>query len=280
MKQSKTFGEYLVECGQISQEDLLSAWISQVKSMPTVCEVVFQEKLVPASELVNALSLQARKKIDFIAACKELGCWSEAVERSVWETLERSQMPVVQALIDQKALEPAQLTKSLDSYLMEATSVVQSNEQITEQASCAQPMESVADSGADAGAPFSEAVLEFGLQFCEPLKQDLEEQLKQLENPETRKQVTETFRRLAGVAKSAQLSKLSRIFESLENLINAPSAVGNAGIAESIRRALDAAWSLRQFVLDAGSEGGFERANAAVCQELASFTVQQGKQEP
>lgn len=76
----KTFGAYLVEKGLINTGDLVSALVEQMKSLPSVCEVVFEKEILDKEKILAVLNTQTEKKTDFRTAAQSLSLWSEDKE--------------------------------------------------------------------------------------------------------------------------------------------------------------------------------------------------------
>ncbi|MGZ3795150.1 MAG: hypothetical protein ACXVB1_02225 [Pseudobdellovibrionaceae bacterium] len=112
----KLFGEFLVESKAISEEQLLESLLSQLKMTPPIGVIVFENKLLSNTEILQIFSLQAKNKLGFIDSAKKLGFWnniSEAVESKV----SQSRPPIGQIFAKNKILPIEELSRLLDEYL-------------------------------------------------------------------------------------------------------------------------------------------------------------------
>jgi hypothetical protein len=210
----KTFSEYLIEQGAVSAEDLLEVVLSQLKALPSICEIVAEKKLLPAGDIVAILAVQSRDRSDFVSACKAAGRWSDQIANQVWSELDNKRVPLVELLTREKRIDPDKLNRLLDSYFGEAV---------------ARP---------PAAKPAPIAVQEFADQFNEAAKRTLSEGLARPEGDPERESAKETLHRLAGAARFAKLGELEREFEALATI---PS--------DGLLAAVEALWKRRETVL-------------------------------
>lgn len=114
---AKFFGEYLVAAGIVSEDALLSALFEQMRSIPSVCEIVFKKKVLSSQQVLQAIKTQNQKQIEFKAACQELGFWSSEVEASVLAEVKNARIPLGQVLVKAGAADLSTITKALDEFL-------------------------------------------------------------------------------------------------------------------------------------------------------------------
>lgn len=114
------FGEYLVQRGIIKPETLVSALIEQMKNLPIVSQIVFENKWISSESLIQVFHQQQVKGEDFISSCKSLGLWNEKLSFAVEECLIKERIPVGQILVQRSDIDIKTLTKLLDDFLAQA----------------------------------------------------------------------------------------------------------------------------------------------------------------
>lgn len=136
----KRFGEYLVEKGAVSKDQLVDALIEQLKAQPLPCEILRGEKLMDPASLLAIFNLQAERGLGFISAARELGRWSEEWDGVIARASLGRRPPLGEILVRRGAIELSKMTLLLDDYLSEERS---SLEGVAPVAAAPQPREDV-----------------------------------------------------------------------------------------------------------------------------------------
>jgi hypothetical protein len=266
MTDSGTFGEFLVSKGVITNDDLLSALMEQIKVMPSIAEIVYNQKLVSVQELAQVLSLQSKTQVDFISACKQAGKWNERIQEQVWSELENVRVPLVQVLVRHKKLSHESVNKYLDSYLAETQSSSAKVNNSIQSEKTAQPVLAVSP----VDLPVS--IVEFLNQFSNEINEEILSYAKNVNDLEKQKAARDIFHRLAGAARFAKLSRFQHSFEALENVTgellekNQPEQMAILGTL--VKDCLEPLWSLRSFVGRTGTEANFSELEPQTAQRL------------
>lgn len=202
MKKGKCFGEYLVSTGVISQSNLLEALIEQLRSTPSIAEVVHTHHLLAPAQLVAVLSLQSREGLDFRSATEKLGCWGEDLWNRIHTETQKSRRPLGEILIANQNIDLKTLASSLDSFLVE-----EREKRESEKNSIRIPL---------------------SIDFCEQFDQGayslLQETLTRCQQPACKKedigssaeQALLLVHRLCGVARFSQLADIDEFFKKFE----------------------------------------------------------------
>ena len=113
----KYFGEYLVSKGLLTEDALVDALIEQVRSIPSMAEVLFKKKTLSTNDFLSAFRVQSEKQVDFKQACIQASVWSEALETLVIQEVQAAKVPLGQILIQKGLVDLSTLTKALDEFL-------------------------------------------------------------------------------------------------------------------------------------------------------------------
>ncbi len=111
------FGEYLVAKGIVSIEALVEALVEQIQTVPSVAEIIFKNKALPAKSMLQAFAMQHQKQIDFREACRNLKLWSPELDLLIVRELAEVRVPLGQILIKKGLADLTTITKALDEYL-------------------------------------------------------------------------------------------------------------------------------------------------------------------
>ena len=115
--EAKFFGNFLVERGLITTDQLVQALIEQARALPPVFQVVYERGHLPTDQWLKVFELQVREHIDFAVACQRLGLWTPELASVVHNELQRTRIPLGHLLLKAKAIDLSNLTKALDEYL-------------------------------------------------------------------------------------------------------------------------------------------------------------------
>ncbi|MFM8315657.1 MAG: hypothetical protein ACKOA8_15355 [Deltaproteobacteria bacterium] len=113
----KLFGQYLVEKGIVDESELVSALIQQIRQIPTVAEIVHEERLLTPSQILSVLAMQTRLEIDFVKACQNLGLWTPALEKKIADVSAEKRIPLGQILVTSGKVSFQKIVNALDEYL-------------------------------------------------------------------------------------------------------------------------------------------------------------------
>ena len=116
---TKLFGEYLVEKGYLSESALLTALIQQLKTIPSITELVFEKKIMHHDQILNILLLQHHKKSGFIESAKELNLWTSAIQNEVENEISRVKIPLGEVLVRSGVVSLEVIAEALDCFLTE-----------------------------------------------------------------------------------------------------------------------------------------------------------------
>ena len=119
---SKYFGEFLVEKGVISQENLVDALIEQIATTPPLCQVIYQKKILPTTKVFEIFRYQQDQQVEFIQACKSLGVWTKEVQDRAFETIDELRKPLGHILVSKGLIDLKKLTHMLDEFLSQLAS--------------------------------------------------------------------------------------------------------------------------------------------------------------
>lgn len=112
----KLFGEYLLEKKLVTMEQLVSALAIQASELPSILEIIHKNKFLSHQQIYDCLVLQARKEVEFIQACKELGFWSDDLSQKIVGAVRKRRTPLGQILVQSGAIDFKALTGALDEY--------------------------------------------------------------------------------------------------------------------------------------------------------------------
>ena len=115
--EAKFFGNFLVERGLITTDQLVQALIEQARALPPVFQIVYERGHLPTDQWLKVFELQVREHIDFAVACQRLGLWTPELASVVQAELQRTRIPLGHLLLKAKAIDLSNLTKALDEYL-------------------------------------------------------------------------------------------------------------------------------------------------------------------
>jgi hypothetical protein len=114
---AKLFGEFLVEKNLATTEQVLEAVITQLRSVSSTAEVIFdQDLLLPADQLL-ILAHQQTAGTDYRTSAATLGFWTTELSTKVAELVQTKRRPLGEVLVDLGFLSPESLAQALDSYI-------------------------------------------------------------------------------------------------------------------------------------------------------------------
>jgi hypothetical protein len=273
----KLFGEYLIEKGVVTEQALLSALVEQIKQTPSVCEIVFHDALVPPAELLKALTIQSKKQISFVDACKELGLWNEQIMESVKTKTSALRTPVGQILVKQGAASFDALTHALDDFLGDIEKP---------ETQAAKVEKTPTEEAQSAPAQTTTPTIDLGIvnDYCEIFSTDKKKELESLAsgelNLESLQKINEYFHVIAGAARFIGAQTSEKCLSETEDVLASAIKLGieklnpdaRKNLTEAIQETTTSVWGLRQVLSESGSEAGFlgVSENAGLLKKLES----------
>ena len=114
---SKYFGEFLVEKGVITEENLVDALIEQLANTPPLCQVIHQKKILSSAKIFEAFRFQQDNQVEFMQACKAIGAWTQEVQEKAFNSLDDIRKPLGHILVSKGLIDLKKLTNMLDEFL-------------------------------------------------------------------------------------------------------------------------------------------------------------------
>ena len=114
---SKYFGEFLVEKGVITEENLVDALIEQLANTPPLCQVIHQKNILSSSKIFEAFRFQQDNQVEFMQACKAIGAWTQEVQDKAFNSLDDIRKPLGHILVSKGLIDLKKLTNMLDEFL-------------------------------------------------------------------------------------------------------------------------------------------------------------------
>jgi hypothetical protein len=114
---SKYFGEFLVEKGVISQENLVDALVDQIASTPPLCQVIVQKRILTTAKVFEAFRFQQDHQVEFMQACKSIGAWTQEVQDKTFSAIDDIRRPLGHILVSKGLIDLKKLTNMLDEFL-------------------------------------------------------------------------------------------------------------------------------------------------------------------
>ena len=114
---SKYFGEFLVEKGVITEDNLVDALIEQLANTPPLCQVIHQKKILSSAKIFEAFRFQQDNQVEFMQACKAIGAWTQEVQEKAFNSLDDIRKPLGHILVSKGLIDLKKLTNMLDEFL-------------------------------------------------------------------------------------------------------------------------------------------------------------------
>ncbi len=111
------FGEYLVQKGLLSAPTVLELLIDQIKSQPSVAQIILDHNLLTVPQQLEALRVQSRTGWDYQQACVDLNLWSEDIASTIVQKSHLSRQPLGQLIVSKGLMSFGELTKVLDEFV-------------------------------------------------------------------------------------------------------------------------------------------------------------------
>lgn len=110
------FGEFLVEEGHISEEELLTALLEQAEALPSSARILLESQALSSKSILSALKAQHEQKIDFRSACLALDLWQEDFEQIIDTELSKKRRPIGSYILDQTNMTAEDIRNALEEY--------------------------------------------------------------------------------------------------------------------------------------------------------------------
>ena len=110
----------LIKNKVITHNELIQSVIDKQKSMPSVLELVFKERLLPEEKICDILLEQEKNGGTFTHSCKSLGLWTEELEDDLRALLDFSSKTLFEVLAKKSA---GSLFKILEAYEYQLDSI-------------------------------------------------------------------------------------------------------------------------------------------------------------
>ncbi len=111
------FGEYLVQKGLLNAPTVLGLLIDQIKSQPSVAQVIFDNSLLTEPQQLEALRVQSRTGWDYQQACVDLKFWNEEMASTIVQKSIQSRPPLGQLIVSKGLMSFGDLTRVLDEFV-------------------------------------------------------------------------------------------------------------------------------------------------------------------
>jgi hypothetical protein len=116
---TKLFGEYLVEKGHLSKSGLLTALVQQIKTIPSITEVIFDQGLMEHESMLKVLLHQHHNKLGFAEAAKQLNLWTPEIHNQLDKHIVESKIPLGEILVNSGTVSLDVIAEALDVFLTE-----------------------------------------------------------------------------------------------------------------------------------------------------------------
>jgi len=289
---AKFFGEFLIEKGIISNDNLVEVLVEQIAATPPLCQLVFDKKILPPSSIFSAFRYQQENQVEFMQACKALGLWTGEVQEKTNRYLEEIRKPLGQLLVKKGYIDLKKLTKMLDEFLSQMSMEPQLKVE-PQQLPPVVEMAPVEPAPVQA-RPVMIAEPEFQPGILMELDETFDEKKRKIvrvaislarDNAGTDaavckklfQDVYKIVHSLNGLLSLLALERLSEILSAMENYLGvAQSKLSSASKEEIVRdcdlliKAIEMAWALRVSIITHATENAFlyEDNNQAQFDEL------------
>lgn len=117
MTEKILFGEFLVQKNLVKSTDILDLLVEQIRSQPSIAEIVYRHKLLSEDEQLQVLRIQSQTGWDYQQACVELKLWSEPLSQLVLDHSAKSRLPLGQLIVSRGLMTSIDLTRALDDFV-------------------------------------------------------------------------------------------------------------------------------------------------------------------
>lgn len=273
---TKYFGEFLVSKKIISAEALVKALVSQVSTLPPVCEIVHDRQMLSPDKILTAFKYQQDNSCDFVFSCKALGLWNEELQKNVNNELGKSRKPLGEILVSQGFLDLKKLTLMLDEFLTQVDMPIVEKEEVP--SVVVEEVEPQLESSAD------DEFLEYQAGILMELEHVFDERKRKVikvamsfikdKAPPDEAGIHKLFQdslkivhTINGLLKLFGIQNLGQLMFYLENVIeehlkSKPSIETHQKIAGIVYGAMELGWDLRCSIMETNSEKAFFATSA------------------
>ncbi len=272
---SKYFGEFLVERGIITKDNLVDALVEQVSSTPPLCQIVFENNILDSQKLFEVFRHQQDYSSDFISSCKKLGLWSQEIQTKINSCLDELRKPLGHILVSRGWIDLKKLTHMLDEFLSQLTIEIPQTLSV--------PTPTIPEVKASpVTAPFNEDLLEtIQPGILSELDETFDEKKKKMvrvalslikDNVESdpnvcKKLFTDILKILTNLNDQLAMLALEKITELLGSMIEAVANI-NTNLpnltkdkiltsTQELTKSMDLAWTMKQSILSEATERHF-----------------------
>jgi hypothetical protein len=281
---SKYFGEFLVEKGVITQDNLVDALVEQIAATPPLCQLIHQKKILGTSKIFEAFRYQQDKQVEFMSACVALGFWNKDVQDKVSSALDEIRKPLGHILVSKGLLDLKKLTTMLDEFLSQLSikETTTKNEVVSSQPVEVAPVEEILEKTVESSSPILQDLVEtYQPGILSELEETFDERKRKMmrvafslikDNAGVDKAICKKLmldimkivRSLNGLLGLLGLDKLSELLMSTEeylnnvnSLVEDRSQIDLINDTEILIKAIDLAWSLRSSTITNANERVF-----------------------
>jgi len=112
----KLFGEYLVEKKIINEETLAQALVTQIKGLPSIAEIVFENKLLKVRQFLDIIRQQNHRQCGFVEAASDLKLWQPDLSKEIDRRIQTLRIPLGEVLVKMGTVTMEQITRALDEF--------------------------------------------------------------------------------------------------------------------------------------------------------------------
>jgi hypothetical protein len=114
---AKLFGEFLVENNLATTEQVLEAVITQLRSVKSTAELIFDHALLSPTDQLKILSHQQYSGMDFRSSASTLALWNSELATKVADLVRLKRRPLGEVLVELGFLSDQSLTQALEAYV-------------------------------------------------------------------------------------------------------------------------------------------------------------------
>ena len=114
---TKLFGAFLIEQKLVPSDLVLDALIQQLRSTPSVAEIVYDNNIMPKRQLLDIIIKQQLSGDQFSVCAKELGLWNDEIAQSVAVVTRKRRRPLGEIILEMGGLTIDSFNTAVDSYI-------------------------------------------------------------------------------------------------------------------------------------------------------------------
>lgn len=239
---SKLFGEYLVDKGLISEDQLLDALIAQIEEQSSVVKIVRDLDLIKKTDILKVLKQQVKDQTSFLETASKMSLWNADKNLKLFEFMSTERTPLGEILVGKKYLDIGKLTSALDDFFGEKLKV-------PEPSVATDP--TIPKSSAALSGPYSEIFEQFGPQFFETLNQAVNSVAEgRISDSQIWKSLSDELHKIQSAAKLYDFPEMAEFAEKSENIIRELLARKPDALYEDVVRKMHSAFADSKKVLE------------------------------